>query len=241
VSRGDRNFRLTMRSDIHYETSGHIEAVDPAVPPSCTTSGKTEGKSCPFCDVVYVAQTTVPATGHTSVADAARAPTCTETGFTAGSHCSVCNKVLTAQTELPATGHSYAEAVFNWSEDLTAAAAVFACHCGDEAETACALDWDDSAAGRLVVTASAVFEEETFRESKEITYSVQGETITVTLPGEISGLQVFAATYGGNGQMTGIIPVEISGNVVSLPSSADRIRIFFITSDYRSISLPVVL
>ena len=85
---------------------GHTEVTDAAVAPTCTETGKTEGKHCSVCNTVLKAQEVIPATGHTEVTDAAVAPTCTETGLTEGKHCSVCNEVLKAQEVIPALGHT---------------------------------------------------------------------------------------------------------------------------------------
>ena len=43
---------------------GHTEAVDAAIPATCTEAGKTEGKHCTVCGTVIVAQKAVPALGH---------------------------------------------------------------------------------------------------------------------------------------------------------------------------------
>ena len=85
---------------------GHTEVTDAAVAPTCTETGKTEGKHCSVCNTVLKAQEVIPALGHTEVTDAAVAPTCTETGLTEGKHCSVCNTVLKAQEVIPALGHT---------------------------------------------------------------------------------------------------------------------------------------
>ena len=44
--------------------AGHTEIVDQAVEPTCTETGKTEGKHCSVCNEVLVAQTIIPAAGH---------------------------------------------------------------------------------------------------------------------------------------------------------------------------------
>ena len=86
--------------------TGHTPVTDPAVPPTCTLTGLTEGSHCSECTGVLVAQQTVAATGHTPVTDPAVPPTCTLTGLTEGSHCSECTGVLIAQQTVDATGHT---------------------------------------------------------------------------------------------------------------------------------------
>ncbi|MBQ8746651.1 MAG: phosphodiester glycosidase family protein, partial [Clostridia bacterium] len=85
---------------------GHVEETVPAVAPTCTATGLTEGKRCSVCGEIIVAQEEVAALGHTEVIDAAVAPTCTETGLTEGKHCSVCGEVTVAQEKVDALGHT---------------------------------------------------------------------------------------------------------------------------------------
>ncbi len=85
----------------------HTFVTDPAVPATCTQTGKTEGAHCTVCQKVLVEQKTIPATKHVSVTDAAVPATCTKTGRSSGSHCRVCGKILKAQEDTKALGHSY--------------------------------------------------------------------------------------------------------------------------------------
>lgn len=90
-------------------THEHTLEVLPAVAPTCTETGLTEGSWCSVCHEIFIAQDVIPANGHTEVEDPAVAPTCTETGLTAGKHCSVCDVILVAQEVIPATGHTEGE------------------------------------------------------------------------------------------------------------------------------------
>ena len=82
----------------------HTEVKDPAVAPTCTKSGLTEGSHCSVCGEVIKKQETVAATGHTVVIDKGIPATKTEDGLTEGSHCSVCGEVIKAQKVIPAYG-----------------------------------------------------------------------------------------------------------------------------------------
>ena len=83
--------------------TAHTEVVVPALAPTCTTIGLTEGKYCSVCDLEILKQETVPATGHKVIVKPGKAPTCTEPGLTEGKYCLVCEDVVAVQEEIPPT------------------------------------------------------------------------------------------------------------------------------------------
>lgn len=86
---------------------GHHAVTDPAVSPTCSADGLTEGSHCDICGEIITEQTVVPSTGehgHTIVKG--YPATCTEDGLTDKDYCEGCGLVHSEATVIPATGHN---------------------------------------------------------------------------------------------------------------------------------------
>lgn len=101
-AKSDKSFTVIPDSQLP-----HQEVIDEAVPATCISEGKTEGKHCSVCNRVLVKQEIVQVKEHTEVIDEAIFATCTTEGKTEGKHCPVCKTVLEKQETIPATGHYY--------------------------------------------------------------------------------------------------------------------------------------
>ena len=87
---------------------GHNIVTDAAVSPTCTQTGKTEGKHCENCGLVVISQTTIPATGH-SFSTSVVHPTCDKDGYT-NYACTKCKYSYTGN-HISATGHKYSSVI----------------------------------------------------------------------------------------------------------------------------------
>ena len=83
----------------------HTVVTDPAVEPTCTATGLTEGKHCSTCNAIIVKQETVPALGHKIELKNDKAASCTEDGYTGDEVCTVCGETVKKGETVKAAGH----------------------------------------------------------------------------------------------------------------------------------------
>mgnify|MGYP005805039819 CR=1 FL=1 len=96
---GTKLFTCTVCGDTKTETipatGKHTSVTDPAVAPTCTKAGLTEGSHCSVCGEIFTKQESIPATGHKwNDGVVTKEATCAETGvklFT----CTVCGDTKT--------------------------------------------------------------------------------------------------------------------------------------------------
>ena len=98
------------RDTVKAEKNAHVEAVDPAVPATCTEGGLSEGSHCSVCGEVLTAQEEIPPVGHSfGEWKNVKAADCT----TKGSRQRICDVCGIIETEIvEAIGH-------DWENDWT--------------------------------------------------------------------------------------------------------------------------
>ena len=98
--------RVIQKNTPDLDAHVHTVVIDPAVAPTCTEAGLTEGSHCAVCGEVITAQERVPALGHTWGAWIVTTPaTCDDAGVETRT-CSVCGETETR--EIAALGHKCA-------------------------------------------------------------------------------------------------------------------------------------
>ena len=95
VSDGNYSWEYTfVLKEANQANCKHEYVTVPAVEPTCTEPGKTEGKYCKKCGYVEKEQVEIPASGHKMTKTEAKAATCTEAGNKEYWTCSTCHKVF---------------------------------------------------------------------------------------------------------------------------------------------------
>ena len=113
---------------------GHTIVIDPAIEPSCTVIGKTEGKHCSACGEVLEAQKGIAALGHDYESKVTKEPTVTETGIRTYT-CKRCDHSYTEEiAKLPEETHKheYTETITKEPTCTVEGVTTFICSCGDQ-------------------------------------------------------------------------------------------------------------
>ena len=87
------------------DACNHVEVIDNAVDPTCTTSGLTQGKHCSICGAILKAQTIIPALGHSLEHHDGKEATCTEIGWDEYDTCKRAGCGYTTYQEISALDH----------------------------------------------------------------------------------------------------------------------------------------
>lgn len=213
----------------------HTEEIIPAVTPTCTETGLTEGLMCSECGEILTAQAVVPANGHTPVTAGAYSATCLTDGFTGVTYCSVCKEILNEGESVAAAGqHTPGEAVetvlkaATCGEDGLKQITVTCTACGetlsdstetipateehtaDEAEEKVLVAATCGKDGTKLVTVKCSGCGETLNENTEIILATGNHT-----PGETEETVLAEATCGQNGIKLLSVKCSVCGEALS--------------------------
>lgn len=100
----DSDTNTGAETDTNTDVHVHTEEIIPAVEPTCTKSGLTEGKKCSECGEILIEQTVVDALDHDYITNEAKAPMCEKIGWNEYQTCSRCD--YTTYEEISALGHA---------------------------------------------------------------------------------------------------------------------------------------
>ena len=107
----------------------HTPVADPAIAPTCTQTGLTEGSHCSVCNAVLIKQEVLPTVDHSYIGEVTTSPTCHSEGVKTYT-CTKCNHSYTET--IPTTDHSYTSAITTAPTCTANGVRTFTCgNCGD--------------------------------------------------------------------------------------------------------------
>lgn len=219
--------RTCKRDASHTETETVTTSAKVTKPATCVEKGETTFTAT-FKNPAFVAQSktveNIAALGHTPgepVKEKETEPTCTELGgYDMVTYCAVCGTELNREhTAIEAIGHAYELTGWNWT-GYTAAEAVFTCkNDADHVETVGAAitsvrtEPTTEKDGSVVYTATAVFEDKTYTDTK-----------TEILPALGKEYELTGWTWDGYTAATAIFTEKTDGSTVTVEATITVMR-----------------
>ena len=192
----------------------HFIVNDPAVAPTCTEDGKTEGSHWSDSDIVIKAQEIIPATGHTYSDEWTidKEPTCSEDG-SKSHHCTVCDD-KTDIMAIDKIGHKFDKWFVNYEEGY----GCYICSICDQSDTNSKITCDY-----------------TFTELDDGTLSIKkyrGNDTDICIPDEYDG-KTISQIGDAFKYCTNLHSVVIPDSIISMGDNA-----FFGCKNLTSITIP---